>query len=123
MDKKLKVKPHRAVISPDQSSITLRVPPDASGNMSARIFVKHLPEGMEIEKVKRNKWEVSWKPPLREKAKIVLGAEDVAGSQRMTCELVPNEEELAKYDAAGGELDGKEADKPEEGSDGDETEA
>lgn len=112
MDKKLKIKPNRLVVSPDQTSTTLRVPPNASGNTAARIFVRDTPEGVKLEKVSRSKWKASWEAPLRERVKIVLWAEDVAGSQRLTCELVPDKDALAKHDGGGASDEG--AEKPDE---------
>ena len=100
MEKRTRMSPDKVLVSPDQPDVTVKFNTNVSGDIRARIFVRDTPDGIEVEKVGRNQFEVSWTPPLREKAIVTFAEEGVAGSTKHKLVLNPNLDELAAYDAA-----------------------
>lgn len=103
MDNKPKLKPERTVVSPDQRMQLIHIVPNASGDPSGRVFVKHVPDGFTVEKVGRGKWEVSWEETLTQTVKLTFGLEHVAGTKALHAYLCPNEKELKLLEEKGEE--------------------
>lgn len=107
MDRKIVVKPKHITVSPDQRSAMVTVANRSGADLLQRPRVVRVPEGMQVEKVGRGQYEITWEGPLKEAVHVVFGVERPTGVERCRVLLAPNEEELAKYQEAGDDLDGK----------------
>lgn len=107
MDRKIVVKPKHITVSPDQRSAEVMVAHRSGADLLQRPRIVQVPKGMQVEKQGRGRYEISWDGPLKQPVHVVFGVERPAGVERCRVLLSPNDEELAKYEAQGDELDGK----------------
>lgn len=105
--KQITITPKRVEVSPDQRSQTFTIL-DNGEQPQTRVRAKNVPEGITVERLTRSRFEVSWEGPLREETRVKFGVEGISGMVAVTAKMLPNEDELAAYDAQGDEVDGKE---------------
>lgn len=99
--------PRRQYVSPDQRSAEVHIYDANSTHGNARAVAQKPPEGFEIEQIRRNTFKITWEHTLREPATFKFGIEDRVETHYVRVYLLPNQDELTKFDADNGAEKGK----------------